>query len=363
MKVLILGTSSADQWEKEIKMWSVLEIRGGTVKLGNVRFRDPAVHDMEYYVQSSSDITILGQYNPVNQLPRTITKKTIDLSDVMFENGYVEIDCYIQTQPRTVQMYRTSCGQCQVTDGYYRLTINIVDYTPNEKLVMGTPITIAGEFSHDSSFFSISNMDDISIREGGAIMSADDLRAGFHPVIALKSRRIDTTAQPVVQTVQPVQLAQPVQHVQSVHIAQPMQLAQPIQPVQTMQPIEQTVQPVQLAQSVQLAQPIQPQPFQPVQTIQPVEQTVQPVELAQSVQHYVQSVHVAQHVQPAQPIQPAQLLQPAKTIKPVEPIQAASPIQPVVKPANPPAVQLADQPMVQPTIGKKRKRNSTGIMI
>lgn len=89
IKVLIWGTGPAHKWEKEIKMWSVLEIRGGTVKLSNIRFRDPAVHALEYHVQLSSDITILGDYNQDNRLPRTIIKKTIDLADVMFESGPV----------------------------------------------------------------------------------------------------------------------------------------------------------------------------------------------------------------------------------------------------------------------------------
>ncbi|KAF7998460.1 hypothetical protein HCN44_010029 [Aphidius gifuensis] len=62
MRVLIWGTSLAKLWEPRVQMFSVLQIVGGTVKLGNPRYREPDVQEMEFHCQPTTDITILGVY-------------------------------------------------------------------------------------------------------------------------------------------------------------------------------------------------------------------------------------------------------------------------------------------------------------
>ncbi|XP_044012207.1 uncharacterized protein LOC122855111 isoform X2 [Aphidius gifuensis] len=214
MKILIWGTAMAKLWESQIQMWSVVELRGGTVKTGNPRYREADAHELEYHVQPSSDIQILGTFRPDIQ-PRKIQYRAVDMADIMSEQGPVELDCYIRTQPRTVQLNRASCGQLQVTDGYYRLAVNIASYTPNENLVVGAPVTIFSEVPRDSSLFAVADMNGIVIRQRDAMMSLEAVRAGFHPVIAVRRRRIDENpaelAQPIVPAVQAPVLAPVVQ--------------------------------------------------------------------------------------------------------------------------------------------------------
>ncbi|KAF7996118.1 hypothetical protein HCN44_010374, partial [Aphidius gifuensis] len=187
-----------------------VELRGGTVKTGNPRYREADAHELEYHVQPSSDIQILGTFRRDNQ-PRMIQYRTVDMADILSEQGSVELDCYIRTQPRTVQLNRASCGQLQVTDGYYRLAVNIASYTPNENLIVGAPVTIFGKMPRDSSLFAVADMNGIVIRQRDAMMSLEAVRAGFHPVIAVRHRRIDENpailAQPIVPAVQAPVLA------------------------------------------------------------------------------------------------------------------------------------------------------------
>lgn len=44
-KILIWGSAMAKSWESQIQIRSVVEIRGGTVKTGNVRYCEADAHE------------------------------------------------------------------------------------------------------------------------------------------------------------------------------------------------------------------------------------------------------------------------------------------------------------------------------
>lgn len=142
MRVLIWGTNMARTWDSQIQIHAVVQSIGGTVKTSHASYRDPALHIMKYHVQPSTAVSILGTYMPGNRRPIAAIYKPIEMSQVMFEEGQLEINCYIRTPFRVVQFKRSQCGQGQVTDGYYRLTVNIAAYTSNDNLTTGTAITI-----------------------------------------------------------------------------------------------------------------------------------------------------------------------------------------------------------------------------
>ncbi|KAF7995289.1 hypothetical protein HCN44_005949 [Aphidius gifuensis] len=71
-------------------MHSVIELIGGTVKISHASYRDPALHVMEYHVQSSTAVSILGTYMPGNHQPIAAIYRPIEMSQVLFEEGQLD---------------------------------------------------------------------------------------------------------------------------------------------------------------------------------------------------------------------------------------------------------------------------------
>lgn len=118
---------------------------------------------MEFHVQLNTDITFFGTSNP-GQAEVAIIYRPIRMQDVMIRAGPVskffffslkfplpffhqssfffvkftivcskDIDSYIRSRLRVVQFNRFTCGQGEVTDGIYRMTINIATFVANDE--------------------------------------------------------------------------------------------------------------------------------------------------------------------------------------------------------------------------------------
>ncbi|XP_044003841.1 uncharacterized protein LOC122849233 [Aphidius gifuensis] len=171
-------------------MHSVIELIEGTLKISHASYRDPALHVMEYHVQPSTAVSILGTYMPGNHQPIAAIHRPIEMSHVLFEEGQLEINCHIRTPFRVVQFNRSQCGQGQVTDGYYRLTVNIAAYTPNDNLTIGTAITMHGEMIREPPYFSVATTDNIFMGADNPL-TREATRRGFNAISTARRRLAD----------------------------------------------------------------------------------------------------------------------------------------------------------------------------
>ncbi|KAF7994287.1 hypothetical protein HCN44_003377 [Aphidius gifuensis] len=147
MRILIWRSRMANLWERQIAMNVVVEILGGTVKTSNIRFRDPAVHVLEFHVQPTCKIIIHGDFFPnmVQAIDQNL--RNIALIDVMNTPGLVEIDAYIRRPLRKIHYNHSTSGQGTITDGLYRLTINVAMFVLNPALEIGTAARVRGKWA------------------------------------------------------------------------------------------------------------------------------------------------------------------------------------------------------------------------
>ncbi|KAF7995991.1 hypothetical protein HCN44_008746 [Aphidius gifuensis] len=123
-------------------MHSVIELIEGTLKISHASYRDPALHVMEYHVQPSTAVSILGTYMPGNHQPIAAIHRPIEMSHVLFEEGQLEINCHIRTP------FRVECDIVVIfpKDESKESLIWLL-----ERLRTGTPGLVISVHHHESS--------------------------------------------------------------------------------------------------------------------------------------------------------------------------------------------------------------------
>ncbi|XP_011313001.1 uncharacterized protein [Fopius arisanus] len=158
VRILFWG-DSALRYNKEIAMYQIIKISGGTIKLANPTYRrsGDTVSDKEFQFGCAS---------------------TLEVLDVCTAREPVMITGWLKEPFRSISTTSgTSYGSGMICTDTHRMTVQVATFIPNEELREGMKLTVKGTIDRrlDAFVLNANSMDQIAVVPGAPMMSEDDM--------------------------------------------------------------------------------------------------------------------------------------------------------------------------------------------
>ncbi|XP_011313000.1 uncharacterized protein [Fopius arisanus] len=183
VRILFWG-DSALRYNKEIAMYQIIKISGGTIKLANPTYRrsGDTVSDKEFQFGCASTLEVLGMFNISKNadgaIKKTITYRPIEMIDVCTAREPVMITGWLKEPFRSISTTSgTSYGSGMICTDTHRMTVQVATFIPNEELREGMKLTVKGTIDRrlDAFVLNANSMDQIAVVPGAPMMSEDDM--------------------------------------------------------------------------------------------------------------------------------------------------------------------------------------------
>ncbi|XP_011312740.1 uncharacterized protein [Fopius arisanus] len=135
---------------------------------------------IEIAIQKTTVVTILGPFDP----PPVVIEpqyQAVQLADVERVQGHVRLDVYIKVKIEQQRAGNGVYGSGAITDGYYRIPVNVSAFDVNFSPEVGTHVLIQGELrrnQYGKPLIQIQDMAGIQV-VGDRIMPPEELQNGF----------------------------------------------------------------------------------------------------------------------------------------------------------------------------------------
>ncbi|OXU19605.1 hypothetical protein TSAR_014710 (mitochondrion) [Trichomalopsis sarcophagae] len=186
---LLWGQSLIDIHVSNLIINKKMHLDGAHCKMAILKFNQEQDNfvPFELNIQASTVVNYMGMHEPeeaaaVDLQPEEVTFETINrATGLMAINGFVKMK-FISMPSR----FENACYGCgSITDGVYKITVNISNFVPKDDLSKGDAVSIIGNVNVPNNAMlniSCSDMNSITSSENVPAMSESDLAIGSSTV-------------------------------------------------------------------------------------------------------------------------------------------------------------------------------------
>lgn len=178
---LLFWEERANEYESRVYR-RYIRICRARIVLANAAYADPTedLMPIEVSIQRNSTVTILGCYEDTPAIQRVVYQE-VALQDVGRVEGAVRLTVYMRVAIEEQRYGNASYGSGAITDGFYRLRVNVTAFNPAQSPPVGAHVIVEGELRRDNFnavLLQVSDMNAIRVMDD-IIMDPVHLRNGF----------------------------------------------------------------------------------------------------------------------------------------------------------------------------------------
>ncbi|OXU17645.1 hypothetical protein TSAR_002670 [Trichomalopsis sarcophagae] len=151
---LVWGKELIAKLQPDIVINKIINIDGAHCKLSKYskKLKDNGCLVFEVIIQPTTKMTFKGLYAAAASIPPPVPAREVNFETIANTEGKIAIDRYIKTDFASIpsQYHDATYGCGSITDGTYKITVNITNFQPNENFHKGAAARVTGEVNNNN---------------------------------------------------------------------------------------------------------------------------------------------------------------------------------------------------------------------